>query len=43
MIKKSLLSIEEIIEKLNSLNKNFLARWGEMSSSQVIKHCSMFH
>ena len=38
----SILSVEEIIEKLNSLNKNSLPRWGEMSSSQMIKHCSSF-
>ena len=38
----SILSVEEIIEKLNSLKKNSLPRWGEMSSSQMIKHCSSF-
>ena len=37
-----MLSIEEIIEKLNSLSENSLPRWGEMSSSQMIKHCSSF-
>jgi len=36
------LSIEKIIEKLNSLSENSLPRWGEMSSSQMIKHCSSF-
>ena len=39
---KSILSIEEIIEKLNSLKKSSLPRWGEMSSSQMLKHCSSF-
>ncbi len=38
----SLLSVEEIIEKFNSLNKNATPRWGEMSSSQMLKHCSKF-
>ena len=38
----SILSVEEIIEKLNSLNKSSLPRWGKMSSSQMIKHCSSF-
>ena len=42
IIMTSILSVEEIIEKLNSLNKNSLPRWGEMSSSQMIKHCSSF-
>lgn len=37
-----MLSIEKIIEKLNSLSENSLPRWGEMSSSQMIKHCSSF-
>ena len=37
-----MLSVEEIIEKLNSLNKNSLPRWGEMNSAQMIKHCSSF-
>jgi len=36
----SLLSIEELIEKLNSLNKNSTPRWGKMNSSQMVKHCS---
>ena len=38
----SILSVEEIIEKLNSLKKNSSPRWGEMSSSQMLKHCSSF-
>ena len=38
----SILSVEEIIEKLNSLKKNSSPRWGEMSSSQMMKHCSSF-
>ena len=38
----SLLSVEEIIEKLNSLNKNATPIWGKMSSSQMLKHCSKF-
>ena len=42
MSEVSLLSIEEIIEKINSLNKNSTPRWGEMSSSQMVKHCSAF-
>ena len=37
-----MLSVEEIIENLNSLNKNSLPRWGEMNSAQMIKHCSSF-
>ena len=37
-----MLSIEKIIEKLNSLSENSLPRWGEMSSAQMIKHCSSF-
>ena len=37
-----MLNIEEIIEKLNSLSENSLPRWGKMSSSQMIKHCSSF-
>ena len=37
-----MLSVEEIIEKLNSLNKNSLPRWGEMNFAQMIKHCSSF-
>ena len=36
----SLLSVEELIEKLNSLNKNSTPRWGKMNSSQMVKHCS---
>ena len=36
----SLLSVEELIEKLNSLNKNSIPRWGKMNSSQMVKHCS---
>ena len=35
-----LLSVEELIEKLNSLNKNSTPRWGKMNSSQMVKHCS---
>ena len=42
MSELSLLSIEEIIKKLNILNKNSTPRWGEMNSSQMIKHCSAF-
>ena len=42
MSEVSLLSIEEIIEKINSLNKNSPPRWGEMNSSQMVKHCSKF-
>ena len=42
MSEVSLLSIEEIIEKINSLNKNSTPRWGEMNSSQMVKHCSKF-
>tara|TARA_B100000902_G_C27214299_1_gene866131 strand:- start:170 stop:628 length:459 start_codon:yes stop_codon:yes gene_type:complete len=38
----SLLSIEEIIKKLNILNKNSTPSWGEMNSSQMVKHCSAF-
>ena len=42
MSKTSLLSIKEITEKLNSLNKNSSPRWGKMSSPQMLKHCSKF-
>jgi len=35
-------SIDQIIEKLNSLNKSSLPIWGEMNSAQMIKHCSSF-
>ena len=42
MSKIPLLSIEEIIEKLYSLNKNSIPSWGEMNSSQMLKHCSAF-
>jgi len=42
MSKIPLLSIEEIIEKLNSLNKNSTPSWGKMNSSQMVKHCSAF-
>ncbi|MBM78410.1 MAG: hypothetical protein CL846_08000 [Crocinitomicaceae bacterium] len=38
----SLLSINEITEKINSLNKNSIPRWGKMSSPQMLKHCSKF-
>ena len=42
MSKISLLSIEEITEKLNYLNKNSKPNWGKMSSPQMLKHCSKF-
>ena len=42
MSETSLLSIKEITEKLNSLNKNSSPRWGEMTSPQMLKHCSKF-
>lgn len=42
MSELSLLSIEEIIKKLNILNNNSTPSWGEMSSSQMVKHCSTF-
>ena len=42
MSRISLLSIEEITEKLNYLNKNSKPNWGKMSSSQMLKHCSKF-
>ena len=42
MSEVSLLSIEEIIEKINFLNKNSTPSWGEMNSSQMVRHCSKF-
>ena len=37
-----LLSIEVLIKKLNLLEKEFISKWGEINSSQMIKHCSNF-
>lgn len=42
MSKPSLFTIEELIIKLNSLNKESIPNWGLMNSSQMIKHCSKF-
>jgi len=42
MNKSSLLSIEELIFNLDSLNKNSIPNWGKMNSSQMMKHCSRF-
>ena len=40
MSETSLLSIEELIYKLNFLEKESIANWGKMNSSQMLKHCS---
>ena len=37
-----LLSIEELIKKLHLLEEESISQWGEMNSSQMIKHCSNF-
>jgi len=42
MNKLSLLSIEELNNKLHFLEKESVSKWGEMNSSQMIKHCSNF-
>ena len=42
MNKLSLLSIEELNNKLHFLEKESVAKWGKMNSSQMIKHCSNF-
>lgn len=42
MSKFSLLSIEELIEKLNSINNDSVPKWGVMNPSQMLKHCSKF-
>ena len=36
MNKSSLLSIEELIFNLDSLNKNSIPKWGKMNSSQML-------
>ena len=38
----SLLSIEELIDKLYVLEKESVSKWGKMNSSQMMKHCSNF-
>ena len=40
--KPSLFTIEELIIKLNCLNKESMPNWGVMNSSQMMKHCSAF-
>ena len=42
MSKVSLLSIEELIEKLSYLNNDSVPKWGKMNPSQMLKHCSKF-
>ena len=38
----SLLSSEELINKLHFLEKESVSKWGKMNSSQMMKHCSSF-
>lgn len=38
----SLLSIEELINKLHFLEKKSVPKWGKMNSPQMMKHCSNF-
>jgi len=42
MSKVSLLSIEELIEKLSYINCDSVPKWGIMNPSQMLKHCSIF-
>ena len=42
MSKFSLLSIEELIEKLNFINNDSVPKWGVMNPSQMLRHCSKF-
>lgn len=32
---------EEIINRINSLNENSKAKWGKMTVSQMVRHCSI--
>ena len=40
MSKVSLLSIEELIEKISFINNDSVPKWGIMNPSQMVKHCS---